>query len=146
MFLAGAKTSTPFMAKLGKFPTKKLQIGALSGDMAQIDDWMRHVETAREHRLCLNIAEKTVSLCAFAQRFIQRYEAQKLQRGWLDFDDLILKARDLLTDPALAQCVLYRLDGGIDHILVDEAQDTSPVQWQVIERMAQEFTSGQGAR
>tara|TARA_B100000497_G_scaffold24739_1_gene29099 strand:- start:3741 stop:7127 length:3387 start_codon:yes stop_codon:yes gene_type:complete len=146
VFLAGAKTSTPFMAKLGKFPTKKLQIGALSGDMAQIDDWMRRVETAREHRLCLNIAEKTVSLGAFAQRFIQRYEAQKLQRGWLDFDDLILKARDLLTDPALAQWVLYRLDGGIDHILVDEAQDTSPVQWQVIERLAQEFTSGQGAR
>jgi len=42
--------------------------------------------------------------------------------------------------------VLYRLDGGIDHILVDEAQDTSPVQWQVIERLAQEFTAGTGAR
>ena len=146
VFLTGAKTSTPFAAKLGKFPTKKLQTGVLSVDMARIDDWMCRVETAREQRLCLNAAEKTVALGAFAQRFVQRYEAQKLQRGWLDFDDLILKARDLLTDPALAQWVLYRLDGGIDHILVDEAQDTSPVQWQVIEKLAQEFTSGQGAR
>jgi ATP-dependent exoDNAse (exonuclease V) beta subunit len=42
--------------------------------------------------------------------------------------------------------VLYRLDGGVDHILVDEAQDTSPEQWRVIELLAQEFTAGQGAR
>ena len=42
--------------------------------------------------------------------------------------------------------MLYRLDGGIDHILVDEAQDTSPVQWDVVEKLAQEFTSGLGAR
>ena len=46
----------------------------------------------------------------------------------------------------MAAWVLYRLDGGIDHILVDEAQDTSPVQWDVIEKLAQEFTSGEGAR
>ena len=146
VFLTGAKTSTPFAAKLGKFPTKKLQTGVLSVDMARIDDWMCRVEVARETRLGLITAEKTVVLGQFGQRFIQRYEAQKLLKGWLDFDDLILKARDLLTDPALAQWVLYRLDGGIDHILVDEAQDTSPVQWQVIEKLAQEFTSGQGAR
>ena len=79
-------------------------------------------------------------------RFLEHYEARKQQHGWLDFDDLILRARGLLNDPAVAEWVLYRLDGGIDHILVDEAQDTSPVQWQVIERLAQEFTSGRGAR
>ncbi|WP_370228250.1 double-strand break repair helicase AddA, partial [Cognatishimia sp.] len=73
------------------------------------------------------------------------YENQKQILGWLDFDDLIIRARDLLNDPTVAAWVLYRLDGGIDHILVDEAQDTSPEQWQVIERLAQEFTSGEGA-
>jgi ATP-dependent helicase/nuclease subunit A len=41
--------------------------------------------------------------------------------------------------------VLYKLDGGLDHILVDEAQDTSPVQWQVIRALAEEFFSGTGA-
>ncbi len=41
--------------------------------------------------------------------------------------------------------VLYKLDGGLDHILVDEAQDTSPIQWQVIRALAEEFFSGQGA-
>jgi ATP-dependent helicase/nuclease subunit A len=59
-------------------------------------------------------------------------EAAKAARGWLDFDDLILRARDLLSDPTVAQWVLFKLDGGIDHILIDEAQDTSPEQWQVI--------------
>ncbi len=66
--------------------------------------------------------------------------------GALDFDDLIRKTKSLLTDRDLAQWVLFRLDGGIDHILVDEAQDTSPTQWAVIEQLTQEFATGQGAR
>ena len=50
-----------------------------------------------------------------------------------------------MTDPSLAAWVLFRLDGGIDHVLVDEAQDTSPAQWAVIERLTAEFTAGDGA-
>jgi len=42
--------------------------------------------------------------------------------------------------------VLYKLDGGIDHVLLDEAQDTSPDQWEVVKRLAEEFFAGQGAR
>ena len=90
---------------------------------------------------------QSAALHAFSRRLSSRAMTHaKQQRGWLDFDDLILRARNLLNEPAVAEWVLYRLDGGIDHILVDEAQDTSPVQWQVIERLAQEFTSGTGAR
>ena len=75
-----------------------------------------------------------------------KYEQAKLVRGWLDFDDLILKARHLLNDEKVAAWVLFRIDGGIDHILVDEAQDTSPDQWDVIRKLAEEFSSGDGAR
>ena len=63
----------------------------------------------------------------------------------MDFDDLIGRARALLTDPSLAAWVLYRLDGGIEHILVDEAQDTSPEQWELVESLSSELTAGQGA-
>ncbi|NDA45783.1 MAG: double-strand break repair helicase AddA, partial [Alphaproteobacteria bacterium] len=42
--------------------------------------------------------------------------------------------------------VLYKLDAGIDHILVDEAQDTSPAQWAILESLASDFTAGHGAR
>ena len=40
----------------------------------------------------------------------------------------------------------YKLDLGIDHVLIDEAQDTSPKQWEIIERLVAEFSAGAGAR
>ncbi|MEE9209905.1 MAG: 3'-5' exonuclease, partial [Kiloniellales bacterium] len=61
-------------------------------------------------------------------------------------DDLILTARRLLEGQGAAAWVLFKLDGGLDHILIDEAQDTNPEQWQVIERLAAEFFVGEGAR
>lgn len=71
-----------------------------------------------------------------------RYTQKKQQSSLLDYDDLIRKAATLLqTAP---DWVMYKLDGGIDHILVDEAQDTSPEQWLIIKSLADEFFSGQG--
>jgi ATP-dependent helicase/nuclease subunit A len=145
VFLTGAGAKAPFSAKVGSFPTKKLRESNLSL-MDQVEPLMLRVEDARAKRLGLMAARKSQDLHAFAAAFLPEYERRKQLRGWLDFDDLILKARMLLNDPAVASWVLYRLDGGIDHILVDEAQDTSPEQWDVIEKLAQEFTSGEGAR
>ena len=142
----GSKKNTPFSAKIDAFPTKALRDGALQPHLPALHALMARVEDTRDQRLGLMAAQKTAVLYAFAAVFLPAYEREKQARGWLDFDDLILKARGLLTDQAVADWVLYRLDGGIDHILVDEAQDTSPIQWQVIEKLAQEFTSGQGAR
>ncbi|GGM08128.1 double-strand break repair helicase AddA [Pseudooceanicola nanhaiensis] len=145
VFLSGKGAKEPFAAKSGSFPTKKTQ-AELADLMPAVEDWMRAIEAARNLRLGLAAAERMRALHGFAQAFVRRYEHAKQQRGWLDFNDLILRARDLLSDPAVAAWVLFRLDGGIDHILVDEAQDTSPEQWEVIERLAREFTSGEGAR
>ena len=77
---------------------------------------------------------------------MQRYTAAKARRAALDFEDLIVKTASLLGKSSAAEWVLYKLDGGLDHILVDEAQDTSPLQWRVVEALAQEFFSGAGAR
>lgn len=104
------------------------------------------VSDARPRRLSLKLAEDAAAVSAFAGAFLPRFAAAKARRGWLDFDDLIERAEALLTDRAVAAWVLFRLDGGIDHILVDEAQDTSPEQWRVITRLTEEFTAGQGAR
>ncbi|WP_373028374.1 double-strand break repair helicase AddA [Sulfitobacter sp.] len=144
VFLTGGSAASPFSAKIGTVPTKATQ-KVLSHIMPQIDDLMARVETARNARLSLKAAQKTFVLHQFAHAFLKRYALEKQKRGWLDFDDLILKARALLTDPTVAAWVLYRIDGGIDHILVDEAQDTSPRQWDVIERLTDEFYSGDGA-
>ena len=96
-------------------------------------------------RSCLD-ARRTGTLHRFACAFLPLYLARKAEYGYLDFDDMILKTRDLLSRSEVAQWVLFRLDGGIDHILVDEAQDTSLVQWQVVQQLAAEFTAGHGAR
>lgn len=144
VFLTGGQAKSPFSAKLGSFPTKDLR-AEITDMLPRVEALMLRVEAARPRRLALMAAQKTAVLHGFAAVFLPAYEARKQARSWLDFDDLILRARDLLTDPAVAAWVLYRLDGGIDHILVDEAQDTSPAQWQVIELLAQEFTSGEGA-
>jgi len=134
-----------YKAKIGSFPTTASR-GKLANFMPAIDELMARTEEARKRRVGLSAARKTFALHEFAHVFLQEYDARKRARGWLDFDDLILKTRTLLTDSNMAQWVLFRLDGGVDHILVDEAQDTSPVQWQVIERLAHEFTAGLGAR
>ena len=145
VFLFGEKAKSPFAAKLDTFPTKSCK-AKLANLMPELEAWMTRIEDAREARLCLKVMDRAEALHQFAALFLPAYEQAKQMRGWLDFDDLILRARALLTNPDVAAWVLFRLDGGIDHILVDEAQDTSPVQWEVIEKLAQEFTSGEGAR
>ena len=89
--------------------------------------------------------DRTGALLTIAMAVIERYRAQKGRRGLLDYDDLIEKSRALLTRVEAAW-VHYKLDLGIDHVLIDEAQDTSPRQWDVIERLVAEFAAGNSAR
>ena len=71
--------------------------------------------------------------------------AEKERRGLLDYDDLIDKTLSLLNNVDAAW-VHYKLDLGIDHVLIDEAQDTSDKQWEIVRRLVAEFTAGKGAR
>lgn len=145
LYGSGAKKNEPFSAKTDSFPTKDTR-AALGPLLPKLQDFMRRVESARTTRCALNAMDRALTLHRFAAAFLPLYERRKEQRGWLDFDDLITRASTLLTNPSVAAWVLFRLDGGIDHILVDEAQDTSPEQWRVIESLAAEFTAGSGAR
>lgn len=143
--LYGASAQNAFAAKQDAFPTKALRQGPLAPLMPALSALMGRIEIARPRRIALAAAERTATLYRFAAAYLPLYEKAKAARGWLDFDDLISRATRLLSSPGVAAWVLYRLDGGIEHILVDEAQDTSPAQWRVIEALAQEFTSGQSA-
>jgi len=136
---------TTTLAPRKNFPTKdaKADLGPM---LSAFEDLSQRVLNAHDLQMRARNVARTRALHRFATAFIGHYEAEKQRRGWLDFDDLILRARALLNDPKVAAWVLYRIDGGIDHILVDEAQDTSPDQWDVIEKLAAEFTAGDGAR
>jgi len=138
--------AAPFTAKTGKHVTKATQPLIGPDDLDALDDLGERVEAARRLRMALESQRMVEALHRFARLWLPAMDAAKARRGWLDFDDLIRLARRLLGSSAVAQWVLFKLDGGIDHILIDEAQDTSPEQWQVIDLLTQEFTAGQGAR
>ncbi|MDP6882692.1 MAG: double-strand break repair helicase AddA, partial [Rhodospirillales bacterium] len=92
------------------------------------------------------VAASTAALLTIGEALLAAYGALKDERALLDYDDLIDAARRLLADDGRAAWVHYKLDGGIDHILVDEAQDTSPEQWRIVADLAQEFFAGAGSR
>ncbi len=142
--LTGKTAKLPFSPK--STPPTKATATLLGQDFEEFDALRARVAEARETRLALAAFNRTVALHRFAEEFLPRIDAAKAQAGWLDFDDLIARARGLLSNPGVAAWVLYRLDGGIDHILVDEAQDTSPDQWEVVRLLADEFTSGETSR
>jgi ATP-dependent helicase/nuclease subunit A len=92
------------------------------------------------------VLEATSALTALAAPIIGHYEDAKRTLGYFDYDDLIDKSLALLSDPERASWVLYKLDGGIDHLLIDEAQDTGREQWQIVQALTGEFFAGEGAR
>jgi ATP-dependent helicase/nuclease subunit A len=111
----------------------------------KLADEQARVLALRERRHAVIIRTRTVALLTLATEMIARYRAEKERRGLLDYDDLIAKTRALLTRVGAAW-VHYKLDLGIDHLLIDEAQDTSPEQWDIIRHLVAEFAAGAGAR
>src|SRR5437763_14458440 len=90
------------------------------------------------------LLEGTMALIRLGDAVLGAYQERKRLQGLLDFNDLVLKALDLLRRPGIAPWVLFKLDGGLDHILIDEAQDTNPEQWGVVAALAEEFFAGEG--
>jgi ATP-dependent helicase/nuclease subunit A len=89
-------------------------------------------------------ASATEAMLVIGDAILKHYEREKRNRALLDYDDLIEVTRRLVE--ADASWVLYKLDGGIEHLLVDEAQDTNPDQWGIVKALAGEFFAGKGAR
>ncbi len=90
-------------------------------------------------------AENSLHFMTVAEDLSRFLGTYKQQHGLLEFDEMIEKAGALLGGSG-APWVHYKLDQGVDHILVDEAQDTSPAQWNVINALVDEFFAGEGAR
>jgi ATP-dependent helicase/nuclease subunit A len=97
-----------------------------------------------ETRSAAALVEASCSLIRLGGALVDAYAELKRVRGVLDYDDLISAALDLVRHPGIAPWVLFKLDGGLDHILIDEAQDTNPEQWQIVAALAEEFFAGEG--
>ena len=102
------------------------------------------LEAWRERWMGTRIAEASCHFLTVGEAILRRYQQLKQHLGYLDFSDLILISRDLLRSTGKAAWVLYKLDEGLDHLLIDEAQDTNPEQWDIVQTIADEFFSGMG--
>src|SRR5712675_2395134 len=98
-----------------------------------------------ERRRAVTARDRTQALLQIATAAAANYRREKQERGLLDYDDLIDNTLAML-DRVSSGWVHYKLDRGVDHVLIDEAQDTSPRQWDIVAHIISEFTSGEGAR
>ena len=92
------------------------------------------------------VAEISASLLTLALPIARAYAAGKERAIRLDYADLIDRTTALLRRPEDAAWVLFKLDGGLDHLLLDEVQDTAPAQWAIAGALTAEFFAGVGAR
>jgi ATP-dependent helicase/nuclease subunit A len=97
----------------------------------------------KQHYKAIIVVQLTTQLLCLYQALILEYNQLKEQAAYLDYQDLISLSVKLLTTSEASDWIRYKLDGGIDHILVDEAQDTNHEQWAIIESLTAEFFSGE---
>lgn len=97
----------------------------------------------RERIKAAETLERSLALSLVVNAVLDRYDAIKAERQSLDFEDLIARTRDMFRRSS-ARWILQKLDAGIDHILVDEAQDTSAAQWEILDRISEDFFAGEG--
>ncbi|MEI7932844.1 MAG: UvrD-helicase domain-containing protein, partial [Alphaproteobacteria bacterium] len=122
---------------------------ATKGVDPEVQAWLAEeltrLSAAFERARATRVAEDTLWVMMLAVAYLDCHGRARRARGALDFGDLVEKTRSLLREKPAAAWVLYKLDLGIDHVLVDEAQDTSPKQWEIIRTIVSEFMPG-GAR
>ena len=111
----------------------------------ELYDEQARLDRLRDLRKAAAVFERSHALAFILHRLLAHYHRLKAARGLLDFDDLIHHTMALL-ERSDARWVLYKLDEGIDHVLVDEAQDTSRAQWKILEDLTEEFAVGASSR
>ncbi len=131
--------------EIRKALASKATIKAMPGVVDVLLAEAQRLQVALNHAAGVALVELTIALLQLGVDITERYGRAKRRRSTLDYDDLIVATRRLLATSASAAWVLYKLDGGIDHVLVDEAQDTNPDQWEVIASLTEEFFSGESA-
>ena len=138
-----------FLTREGNARARLLTKGAeaaVSGALAVMQAEAARLIELRARVHAIIVARATGALLHVGHAIVEAYARHKRDRALLDYDDLIVHACDLLQGQDAASWVLFKLDGGLDHILIDEAQDTNPEQWEVIRLLAEEFFTGEGAR
>ena len=119
-------------------------VARFPAEVAALDAERDRLVALLDRRRAAQAVARSRDLVLISRACEAAYRRAKAARGGLDFDDLIARTEALLqkTDAAW---VLYKLDRGVEHILVDEAQDTSQAQWSILQKLAEDFLSGKTA-
>jgi ATP-dependent helicase/nuclease subunit A len=112
----------------------------------EIDAEHARIETIEDSRRAARLAALNTNLMSVIRPILQTDAAQKRNAASVSYADLIAYTQNLLAKPNDVAWILYKLDGGIDHLLLDEVQDTAPAQWDITNAIAEDFFSGRGAR
>ena len=152
-----AKSENSLQALLALFTTDKgKKLRAASGlaskaartENPETEQFLLHQQSLFWKRLILQGTLEVIacSTDAFilAKEILSRIDQEKRRSGQYDFADLINRAARLLSNRTATQWVLYKLDSGLSHILLDESQDTGDDQWRIVDALAQEFFAGIG--
>ncbi len=121
-------------------PSAVAMFGHKSDDPTQE---LARIMLAWEQARAANCLSMTRAVFTMAKAFTVDFKRAKNTRRGLDFNDQVLLVRNLLSRSEVSDWVRYKLDGGIEHILLDEAQDTAPAQWDIIDALAEEFVQEQ---
>ena len=132
--------------EIRKKPASKSAVAAYPDIIPIMQKEAERLDTLKQELRSVRLAKLNSALLTVASAMVGHYAQYKRYRDKLDYDDLIIRTCDLLSEDKMVPWVLFKLDEGIDHILVDEAQDTSRNQWRVIESLCGEFFSGKGSR
>ncbi len=128
----------------GCVTTKRLRLDR-SDLAAELRREQQRLAALRDRLRAAQTVERSEALFAVAKAVLTAFAEAKASRGQLDFDDQIARALALVTRSSAAW-IMHKLDYGLDHLLIDEAQDTSAVQWRILVALTAEFFSGAGAR
>lgn len=143
------KYISQFLDGKGEIKTKKLYCADSLKRNPEIEILMQN-EANRAHDLFeklgkIKIYASTIAVLQIAGSLVEKYRDYKQKVSKMDYEDLIVLTKNLLADKAVADWVMYKLDEGIDHILVDEAQDNSVYQWDIVKSLSEEFFAGEDA-
>ncbi len=97
--------------------------------MREAQDLLLRVQAAQLQHAAWHYQQRMARL---SRVLLREYAALKRERGWVDMNDVERAALTLLGDPVLSGWVQERLDARVRHLLIDEFQDTNPLQWQAL--------------
>ena len=104
-------------------------------------DWLIDWCGAKHQQACALHQRRMVRL---SRVLLDCFKAFKRQRGWVDMNDIESAATQLLADSALSAWVQQRLDAQIRHLLIDEFQDTNPMQWRALRAWLEGYAGAGG--